>query len=100
MESRRLKKRWRDEECRNLEKWNEALIEKLEALHMLAVEADAFQSAFEAVYRETSWPSDGDPERRRTMNRLGCFAEELNQRLDALLHESQEAVELAMKRAG
>lgn len=98
MERRRLK-RWREEELRNLKHWREMLLEKLEAVHNLAVEADAFHSAFELVYGETSWPSKGDPERRRALNRLGCFSEEVGKRIEALLRESQEAVELAMKRA-
>ena len=90
-----MKRRKRE---RSYKAWRDELLEKLEAVHMLAVEADAFQSAFEAVYGETSWPSDGDPERRRALNRLSCFSDELNKRLDALLRESQEAVEFAMKR--
>lgn len=65
---------------------------------MLIVEADAFHSASE-VYNDMPWPSDGDPERRRTLHRLGCFREELRKRLDSLLSESQEAVEFAMKQA-
>jgi hypothetical protein len=84
------KRRWR--RCR------EELIGKLEALHMLAVEADAFQSAFEAIYGETSWPTDRDPDRRRALNRMSCFVELLRARLDELLRASQEAVEFAMKR--
>lgn len=84
---------------RSWQRWREELLEKLEAVHMLAVEAEAFHSAFEAVHSSTPWPSDGDPERRRVLNRLGCFSEELSKRIDALLRESQEAVELAMKRA-
>ncbi len=78
--------------------WRKDLVEKLEAVHMLAIEADAFQSALEAVSADMPWPSDGDPERRRVLNRLGCFTVELNERLDALLRESREAVELAMQR--
>lgn len=66
---------------------------------MLIVEADAFHSAFEAVYSNMAWPSDGDPERRRALRRLGCFRDELSARLDALLRESQEAIEFAMKQA-
>lgn len=81
------------------ERWRQELLDKLEAIHMRAVEADAFHSAVEAVYNETEWPSDGDPERRRARNRLACFSEELSRRLDALLCESREAVELAMRRA-
>ena len=96
---RRLKKRWRDEELRNLKHWHEALVEKLEAVHNLAIEADTFHSAFELVYGETSWPSKGDPERRRALNRLGCYSTEVGNRIEELLRESQEAVELAMKRA-
>ena len=48
---------------RRWERWREELVEKLEALHMLAVEADALQSAFEVIYGETSGPTDKD--RRR-----------------------------------
>jgi len=99
MDIRALKKRWRDEELRNLKQWQELLVEKLEAVHMLAVEADAFHSAFEAIYGDTSWPTDKDPERRRALNRMSCFVDELNKRLDDLVRESQEAVQLAMKRA-
>jgi hypothetical protein len=65
---------------------------------MRVVEADAFQSAFETIYGDTSWPTDGDPERQRALNRMACFVEQLNQKLDELLRESQEAVQFAMKR--
>lgn len=78
--------------------WRAELIEKLEALHMLTVEADAFHSAFETVYGETSWPSNGDPERRRALNRMSCFSDELNRRIDALLRDSQEVVEFTLQR--
>ena len=83
---------------RRWEQWREQLVEKLEALHMLAVEADAFQSAFEGVYGNTSWPTDRDLERRRALNRMSCFVDQLREVLDDLLRESQEAVVLAMKR--
>ena len=83
---------------RRWEQWREQLVEKLEALHMLAVEADAFQSAFEAIYGDTSWPTDRDPERRRALNRMSCFVDQLREVLDDLLRESQEVVVLAMKR--
>jgi hypothetical protein len=79
--------------------WHDELTEKLEAVHNLAVEADAFHGAFEAIYGDTAWPSDGDPERRRALNRMSCFVDQLTETLDALLRESQEAVEIAMKRA-
>jgi hypothetical protein len=79
-------------------RWHDELVEKLEALYMLAVEADAFESAFEAIYRDTSWPTDGDPERRRELNRMSCFVDGLNEKLDDLLHLAQEAVQLAMRR--
>jgi len=65
---------------------------------MLVVEADAYQSAFEAIYGDTSWPTDGDPERRRALNRMSCFVELLNQRIEDLLRESREVIHLAMKR--
>ncbi len=100
MSQRRKLKRWRDEERSNLKHWREKLVEKLEEVHNLAIEADAFHSAFETIYGETSWPSGGDPDRRRTLNHLGCLSTEVSNRIEALLRESQEAVELAMKRAG
>lgn len=93
-----MKKRRSREARRKWERWREELVEKLEALHMRTVEADAFQGAFEAVYGDTSWSSDGDPERRRALNRMSCYVDQLRETLDALLHESQEAVVL-MKRA-
>jgi hypothetical protein len=83
---------------RRWERWHEELVEKLEALHMLCVEAEAFQSAFETIYGDTSWPTDRDPERRRALNRMSCFVEQVNEKLDTLVHASQEAVQLAMKR--
>lgn len=99
MDSRRRKlKRLRDEERSNLRHWRERLVEKLEAVHNLAIEVDAFHTAFETTYSETPWPSGGDPERRRTLNHLGCLSTEVGMRIEALLRESQEAVELAMKR--
>jgi hypothetical protein len=78
--------------------WREDLVAKLEGLHMLAVEADAFQSAFETIYGNTSWPTDGDPDRRRALNRMACFVEQLNHKIGELLRESHVAVELVMKR--
>jgi hypothetical protein len=83
---------------RSWTRWRDELVEKLEAVHMLAVEADAFQSAFEVIYAETSWSIDRDPDRRRALNRMSCFVEQLRERLDELLRDSQEAVEFAMKR--
>jgi hypothetical protein len=83
---------------RRWERWREELVDKLEALHMLAVEADAYLSAVEVIYSDTSWPTDKDPDRRRALNRMSCFVNELNHKLDDLLRESQEAVQLAMKR--
>ena len=79
--------------------WRAELIDRLEALHMLAVEIDAFQAAFELVYGEASWSSDGDPERRRARNRMSCFVDQVREGLDDLLRESQESVEFVMKRA-
>lgn len=68
-------------------------------LHNLVIDADAFQSAFEAVYGETAWPTDKDPERRRALNRMSSFVSQLRDVLDDLLHESRAAVTLVMKRA-
>jgi hypothetical protein len=81
------------------EQWRHSLVEKLEALHMLTVEAEAFHSAFNAIYSTTTWPTEGDPERRRALNRMGCFLDELNSKLDALIRDSQEVVKLAMRPA-
>lgn len=77
--------------------WRATLVERLEAMHVLILDADAFQSAFEAIYGETSWPTDGDPERRRALNRMSCFVSQLTAVLDALLKESREIVSLAVK---
>lgn len=96
MKTRRTKRRARTQ---SWEQWRQELVERLEAVHMLAVEIDAFQSAFEAVYGETSWPSEGDPERRRALNRMSCFTDQARQGLDDLLRDSLEAVEFAMRRA-
>lgn len=87
-----MKKQWRTQ-------WHEELIERLETLHNLVIDADAFQSAFEAVYGETAWPTDKDPERRRALNRMSCFVSQLRIVLDDLLCESRAAVTLVMKRA-
>lgn len=87
-----MKKRWEIQ-------WREELIERLERLHNLVIDADAFQSAFEAVYWETAWPTDKDPERRRALNRMSCFVSQLRIVLDDLLRESRAAVTLVMKRA-
>ena len=83
---------------RSREQWRDELIEKLEAMHMLVVEADAFRSAFDAIYSTMTWPSERDPGRRRAMNRMGCFLDQLNAKLDDLLRGSQDVVRLAMKR--
>jgi hypothetical protein len=74
------------------------LLRELEALHLRIVEAEAFLSAFETVYGNTSWPTDGDPERRRDLNRMGCFLDRLGETLADLLTASNKAIELAMKR--
>ncbi len=79
---------------KNRRRRREELIDKLEAIHLLVVDADAYQSAFEAIYGDTSWLTDGDPDRRRARNRMSCFVELLNQTLDDLLRESRETVEL------
>jgi hypothetical protein len=76
----------------------EDLVEKLEALHQLCAQADAFHAAFEALYGETSWPTDGDPERRLALNRMSCFVDALSKTLTDLLRTSQEAVEFAIER--
>ena len=97
MMTRRAKRRARP---RSWEQWRQELVDRLETLHMLAVEIDAFQSAFEMVYREASWPSEGAPERRQALNRMSCFADQVRQGVDDLLRDSLKAVEFAMKRAG
>lgn len=79
-------------------RWRQDLVEKLEAVHLLCAEADAFYSAFEMFYGNTSWPTDRDPERRRALNRMSCFVEALSQTLDKLLLASNEAIELSMER--
>lgn len=79
--------------------WHGDLMVKLEAVHNLAIEADAFHNSFETLYSDTSWPSNGDPDRRRVLNRLGCLSTEVSKRIEALIRESREAVEFAMKRA-
>ena len=96
MKTQRTRRRARTQ---TREQWRVELVERLEELHMLAVEIDAFQAAFETVYGETSWPSDGDPERRRALNRMSCFVEQVRAGLDDLLRASLEVVELAMRRA-
>lgn len=95
MKTRRTQQRARQ----TREQWRAELVDRLEALHILAVEIDAFHAAFELVYGETSWPSDGDPERRRALNRMSCFVDQVREGLDDLLRESQDVVELAMQRA-
>jgi hypothetical protein len=96
MKTRRAKRRARTQ---TWEQWRLELIERLESLHMLTVEIEAFQAAFEAVYGETSWPSNGDPERRRALNRMSCFVDQVRAGIDDLVRESQEVVEFAMRRA-
>lgn len=83
---------------RPLAAWRGELVRKLETIHNLAVEADAYQSAFRTVYGETSWSSNGGPERRRALNRMSCYADQVSRKLDELLRESQAAVEFALKR--
>lgn len=78
--------------------WRDELIEKLERVNNLAIDADTFLSAFEAVYGETTWPRGNDPDRRRALNRMSCFVAQLRSVLDELLRESQLAVKLAMRR--
>lgn len=77
----------------------EELIDKLEALHNLVIDADAFQSAFQTVYEDTAWPRDKDPKRRRALNRMSCFVSQLRIVLDDLLRESRAVVTLVVKRA-
>ena len=96
MKTQRTKRRARTQ---TWEPWRIELVDRLESLHMLVVEIEAFQAAFESVYGETSWPSDGDPERRRALNRMSCFVDQVRQGLDDLLDEFKEVIELAMKRA-
>ena len=76
-----------------------ALVAKLEAVHMLAVEAEAFQSAVDDVYHRGLWSTEEDPDHRRDLNHMECFLEHLRETITQLLAESQEAVELAMRRA-
>lgn len=85
---------------RPLAVWRCELLKKLEAIHNLVVEADAYQSAFGKVYGELSWSSNGDPERRRALNRMSCYADQVSRKVDELLRESQAAVEFALKRTG
>jgi hypothetical protein len=49
------------------------------------------------LYREVPWPTDGDPERRRTLNHLACLNDELGKRIAAVLDKSREVITLAMK---
>jgi hypothetical protein len=81
------------------EQWRVELVDRLESLHMRVIDVEAFQAAFETVYGETSWSRDGDPDRRRALNRMSCFVDQVRAGLDDLLRDSQELIVLAMKRA-
>jgi hypothetical protein len=77
-----------------------SLMAKLEAMHMLLVEAEAFQSAVDDVYHRGVWSAREDPDHWRDLNRLDCFLEHLGKTIARLLAESREAIGLAMQAPG
>lgn len=74
-----------------------SLIERLEELHMTALEIDAFQSAFDDLFNRIEWPARGDQSRRRDLGRLGCYLERVNESIAALLSESRALLQVAVR---
>lgn len=70
------------------------VIDRLEALHMIALEIDAFQSVFDDLFNQVDW-SSGES-RRRDLGRLGCYLERVNESVAALLDESRAVLRIAM----
>jgi hypothetical protein len=76
-----------------------ALVAKLESVHMLAIEAEAFWSAVDDVYHRGLWSGEHDAEHRRDLNHMECFLDHLRETINRLLAEAQEAVKLATRPA-
>lgn len=78
--------------------WREELLRKLEAVHALAIEAEAFHTALDEFFSRGAGGITGDLERRRDLNRMTCFIDHLGKTISALLDESEEVVQLATSR--
>jgi hypothetical protein len=76
-----------------------AVIERLEALYLIVVEADAYQHACKETFRRLSWQSDGHPDCRRDINRIDCYFEQTSETISRLLIESDAALKAAIGRS-
>lgn len=72
------------------------LMRRLEALNALVLRADAFQAAATQIFERVSWPA-GNAERRRDMNRISCYLDELSATIEELIAASREAVTFATR---
>jgi len=83
----------------NREERRTELLQKLEALHVRMLNAEAFLHAVRDVHERAEWVANGNQESRRDRNRMGCYIEQLVVTVDHLLAKSRDAVEFATRRA-
>lgn len=73
------------------------MVSQLEALHAIALDIDAYHSAFEELHQRTPWSTDGDPDNRRDRNRMGCLLVATSAHITKLLVEFEVVVGSAIK---
>lgn len=72
------------------------LLERLETLHLIILEVDAYHSAFEDLFHRVRCDRGDDPTRRRDFNRLDCFVCLTSVTITRVLDESRATVRIAI----
>ena len=79
-------------------KHQQDLLERLEALHLIILDIDAFYGACEEWFHRLPWKSSGDPALRRDLNRLDCFVHQTSVTIAKLVDESRATLRVAITR--
>ena len=64
------------------------MIDRLEALHLMIIQAEAYQHACEETYRRLVLQCEIHEDSRRDINRIDCYFEQANDSFSKLLAES------------
>ena len=73
---------------------------RIEAMHLIVVEVDAYQSACEDLFRRLPWSSGGDAAQRRDLARLDCMLHQTRETITKLLGESKAVSQEVVSMAG
>jgi hypothetical protein len=72
------------------------LIERLEALHLIVLEIDAYHGAFEDLFHRLPWKHGANLTRRRNANRLDCFVSLTSVTITRLVDYSRATIRVAI----